>query len=62
MTDSITVDCMVCRTSGGPTMLVLAVHEGQHGAGPVAQCAWFDGHKLDRATIAVDELDLMFGP
>jgi hypothetical protein len=43
-------------------MLVLAVHEGQHGAGPVAQCAWFDGHKLDRATIAVDELDLMFGP
>lgn len=62
MIDSIEVDCMVCRKSGGPMMLVMAVHGSEKGAGLVARCAWFDGHKLDGATIAIDQLDLMSVP
>lgn len=62
MTDVIEIDCMVCRKSGGPMMLVMAVYESTHGAGPVARCAWFDGHELDETTIPIDQLDLMCGP
>lgn len=57
MTDIIAVDSMVCRKSGGPMMLVMAVLDD--GALPVARCAWFDGQKLEGATIAIDQLDLM---
>jgi len=61
MTAVIEVDCMVCRKSGGPMMLVMAVYESTHSAGPVARCAWFDRHKLDGAIIPIDQLDLMSG-
>ena len=62
MIESIAVDCMVRRSSGGPMMMVLAVYGSDSVAGTVARCAWFDGYKLDSATIAINQLDLMSKP